>query len=169
MRKVLLLNASEEVIKVIDWIRAVQLYMSGKASKPYNYDNDYQIMTSSGIFYLPSALMLNNYVRIPRAEIRPSKKNLIIRDRAKCQYCCCTLSEKSVTIDHVLPRSKGGGNTWENMVCCCLHCNRKKGNRTPNEAKMKLLVQPKPVYAIGYQIEHLQENEVLLWNRWVNA
>ena len=169
MRKVLLLNASEEVIKVIDWIRAVQLYMSGKASRPYNYESDYQIMTSNGIFYLPSALMLNNYVRIPRAEIRPSKKNLIIRDRAKCQYCSCSLSEKSITIDHITPRSRGGGNTWENMVCCCLTCNRKKGNKTPTEAKMKLLANPKPVYAIGFQIEHLQESELVLWERWVNV
>jgi hypothetical protein len=55
------------------------------------------------------------------------------------------------------------------MVCCCLTCNRKKGNKTPPEAKMKLLTNPKPVYAIGFQIEHLQESELVLWERWVNV
>jgi 5-methylcytosine-specific restriction endonuclease McrA len=167
MRKVLLLNASEEVIKVIDWIRAVQLYVSGRATKPYNYENSYQILTTSGIFHLPSALMLNDYVRIPRNKLRPSKRNLITRDEKKCQYCSCHLNDVNLTIDHILPKSRGGKNSWENMVCCCLSCNRKKGNKTSQEAKMPLLKPPKPVYTIGCNPETLHENEIKLWQRWV--
>jgi 5-methylcytosine-specific restriction endonuclease McrA len=167
MRKVLLLNASEEVIKIIDWTRGVQLYVSGRAIKPYNYEDSYQILTTSGIFHLPSALVLNQYVRIPRNKLRPSKKNLIIRDEKICQYCTVKLNDETLTIDHILPKSRGGKNVWENMVCCCLGCNRKKGNKTSIEAKMPLIKPPKPVYTLGCNPDSLHETELKMWQRWV--
>jgi 5-methylcytosine-specific restriction endonuclease McrA len=167
-RDVLLLNASEEVISVIDWQRAINLLFSGKATKPYNYSHTYSIKTTSGTFELPAAIMLIEYVRIPFRKVGLSKKNIIKRDNGICQYCSCKLSSKNSTVDHVLPKSRGGGNSWTNLVASCHPCNLRKGNRTPSEANMKLLKQPQ---APGKDVVHivlLDEHKNKLWERWLD-
>lgn len=167
-RDVLLLNASEEVISVIDWQKAINLLFSGKATKPYNYSHSYSIKTSSGIFELPAAIMLVNYVRIPFRKVGLTKKNIIKRDDGICQYCACKLNSKNSTVDHVLPKSRGGVNSWTNLVASCHPCNLRKGNRTPSEANMKLLRQPQ---APGKDVVHivlLDQHKNKLWERWLD-
>jgi 5-methylcytosine-specific restriction endonuclease McrA len=167
-RDVLLLNASEEVISVIDWQKAINLLFSGKATKPYNYSHSYSIKTSSGVFELPAAIMLVNYVRIPFRKVGLTKKNIIKRDDAICQYCACKLNSKNSTVDHVLPKSRGGVNSWTNLVASCHPCNLRKGNRTPSEANMKLLRQPQ---APGKDVVHivlLDQHKNKLWERWLD-
>ena len=167
-RDVLLLNASEEVISVIDWQKAINLLFSGKATKPYNYSHSYSIKTSSGIFELPAAIMLVNYVRIPFRKVGLTKKNIIKRDDGICQYCACKLNSKNSTVDHVLPKSRGGINSWTNLVASCHPCNLRKGNRTPSEANMKLLRQPQ---APGKDVVHivlLDQHKNKLWERWLD-
>ena len=167
-KDVLLLNASEEVISVIDWMKAVKLLMAGKAIKPYNYEDYHEITTSSGVFKLPTAIVLIEYVRIPYRKCKLNKKNLFNRDNGMCQYCAKKLSKSTLTIDHVLPKSRGGKNTWENMVSCCRSCNVKKKNRTPNEANMKLLSVPGLPHKDFVLIKVYDGNHNKLWERWIS-
>ena len=167
-RDILLLNASEEVISVIDWQKAINLLFSGKATKPYNYTHTYSIKTSSGVFELPAAIMLINYVRIPFRRVNLTKKNIIKRDKNICQYCASKLTSKNSTVDHVLPKSRGGGNSWTNLVASCHPCNLRKGNRTPSEANMKLLRPPQQPGKDVVHIVLMDEHRNKLWERWLD-
>jgi 5-methylcytosine-specific restriction endonuclease McrA len=162
MKKVLLLNASEEILQFIEWKRAISLLFSGKAEPPYNYEHGYEIPHSSGIFYLPAAIRLKNYIFVPPCKAVLTRKNIHRRDNCSCQYCGVKLDPSSISIDHVIPRSRGGRNTWENLVSCCRNCNTKKSNRTPKEANMKLLCSPR-------QPKFLNSTELKvssIWSRW---
>lgn len=140
---VLLLNASEEILDVIDWVRAIKLIFAQKAEKPFNHNDHYKIKTSSGYFELPSVIVLREYVHVPYVRSKaPSKRNVYRRDGHRCQYCGCQLTARNASIDHVLPRSRGGKCSWVNMVSACKPCNRKKSNRTPDEAGMRLMKPP---------------------------
>jgi len=166
-RKVLLLNSSEQVISVIDWWRAVAMLMQGKARSPFNYEHCYEIKTGSGVFRLPSALVLVNYVFIPFSLARPSKRNIIRRDNSECQYCGCHVSRESVTIDHVIPKSRGGKHEWTNVVVSCKKCNAKKSNRTPTEtgiAPRRIPVAPKRGLLF---VEVVDEYHKIIWSRWL--
>jgi 5-methylcytosine-specific restriction endonuclease McrA len=96
---------------------------------------------------LPSVIRLLEYRRIPHQTRALSRKNILMRDRYTCQYCQKTLPSSEMTLDHVIPRSRAGETTWENLVACCHHCNNKKGCRTPEEAGMKLTRPPRPFRA----------------------
>ena len=144
-----LYNASFEKIFELDWKKAVILLINGKVVSGYEYIDDpnpfIEIPSPSGIFQLRKHIVLKKYVYIPYREFSPTRKNIMRRDNHSCQYCSCKLEGENATIDHVLPRSRGGKHRWENVVACCLKCNRKKGDRTPTEAKMPLLTTPKPL------------------------
>jgi 5-methylcytosine-specific restriction endonuclease McrA len=75
--------------------------------------------------------------------VKLNRRNLYARDHNRCQYCGKRYPTSELSLDHVTPRSQGGGNTWENIVCACVKCNTKKGGRTPAQAHMKLIVQPR--------------------------
>lgn len=142
MSTVSLYNVSYQKIIDIDWKKAVILVMNGKVS-PLTDDEFIEIQTTSGIFKLPTHIILKKYVYIPFKELAPSRKNIFKRDNNICQYCSKQLDSSNATIDHILPRSKGGIHEWTNVVACCLRCNRKKSDRTPQQANMKLSKQPK--------------------------
>jgi 5-methylcytosine-specific restriction endonuclease McrA len=95
-----------------------------------------------GALRVPRVLHLLRYDRAPRVRIRLTRRNLMLRDEHQCQYCGRRPSVRDLNIDHVLPRSRGGEDTWENLVISCRSCNLKKGRRTPEEAGMRLLRQP---------------------------
>ncbi|MDE3058435.1 MAG: HNH endonuclease [Bacteroidota bacterium] len=88
----------------------------------------------------PSVVRLSLYIRVPYKKIILSRKNILRRDGHRCQYC--GRGDLPLTIDHVTPRSRGGEETWENLVCACVQCNNKKGDRTPEEALMQLIRKP---------------------------
>lgn len=92
---------------------------------------------------VPRVIRLYNYDRVPKHTLRFNRRNLFARDGHRCQYCGDAKPLSQLSLDHVLPRSRGGGTTWENTVCCCLACNTRKGCRTPKEARMKLLTNPR--------------------------
>lgn len=98
------------------------------------------VRSASRAFPSPSIIRLKNYISVPFKNIILSRKNILKRDGHRCAYCGKKVSE--LTLDHILPRSRGGEDTWDNLVACCLRCNNKKGNRTPAESGMKLLVKP---------------------------
>jgi 5-methylcytosine-specific restriction endonuclease McrA len=123
---ILVLNSDYNPIHICSGRRAIVLLLKEKAH-----------LVSQKV------IRLLDYVRIPYAKIRdakPSRNSIYKRDGYRCSYCNTT---KNLTIDHVLPKSRGGSDLWENCVSCCSHCNTKKANRTPEEAGMKLLRTPR--------------------------
>ncbi len=101
------------------------------------------IKTVSRMIRIPRVIMLIRYERMPRKEAKFNRINIFRRDGGVCQYCGDKFPRSDLTIDHVVPRSLGGKSIWENVVCSCGDCNRKKGGRTPEDARMKLINRPK--------------------------
>lgn len=141
MQSVLLLNASYEPLKVISWQRAVTMVFMGKVEIVDEYDH--HIRSVSIIIKAPAVVRLLQFVKIGRKSPPLCRTNILARDNFECQYCGKVLMSKEATLDHVVPRSQKGKTSWENIVCCCPPCNRRKGGRTPAEAKM--LLRKKPV------------------------
>ena len=135
MGKVLVLNASYEPLNITSWRRAIVLLLKGKAEQ---LEHEERLIHADVPF--PTVIRLRYYVRVPYKEIPLTRRNLLERDRNTCQYCS---SRDKLTLDHVIPRSRGGKDTWENLVSACVRCNVKKGNRTPKEAEMTLLTKPR--------------------------
>jgi 5-methylcytosine-specific restriction endonuclease McrA len=139
---VLVLNASYEPIHVCAARRALVLVLKGIASAEEH--THVTLHSTRHSLRLPSVIRLLEYRRIPHQARALSRKNILMRDRYTCQYCLRGGSSAQLTLDHVIPRSRGGDSTWENLVACCHQCNNRKGNRTPEEAGMKLVRQPRP-------------------------
>ena len=109
-------------------------------------------------------IRLLEYRRIPHQTRSLSRKNILMRDRYTCQYCLRTAPSSELTLDHVVPRSRSGETTWENLVACCHQCNNRKGNRTPEEAGMKLSRLPRPFSL--HTSRHLMRLLAKTENRW---
>lgn len=145
-RSVLVLNQYYEPISVCSARRAVVLVVLGKAEI---IERDSLNIRSVSIEYpLPSVVRLILFARNPRRVIQPTRKNVIRRDRCRCQYC--GRERGPMTTDHVIPRKIGGKDSWDNLVCACISCNNRKGDRTPEEAGMKLLRQPRMPHYISF-------------------
>jgi 5-methylcytosine-specific restriction endonuclease McrA len=91
---------------------------------------------------IPRVIILQVFERFPRLHVRFSRQNIYLRDKLTCQYCGKRFARSDLNLDHVIPRSRGGRTSWENVVCSCIPCNLKKGSRTPEEARMGLLREP---------------------------
>ena len=102
---------------------------------------------------IPRVILLLAYDRMPIGQVRFTRLNIYTRDKSTCQYCGKRFAKSDLSLDHIIPRSSGGRSTWENIVCCCAPCNRKKGGRTPHDAGMNLLKRPKkPNWTPFYKI-----------------
>ena len=140
---VLVLNASYEPINVCAARRALVLVLKGVAMT--EEENGHFLHAARIAMRVPSVIRLLEYRRIPHQSRALSRKNILLRDRNTCQYCATVLPSGELTLDHVIPRSRGGSSTWENLVACCHTCNRRKGNRMLSEiTDMKLLKEPRP-------------------------
>lgn len=140
MQSVLLLNVGFEPLRVIPWQRAVTMLFLGKVEVLEEYEHD--IRSVSIKIKAPAVVRLLKFVRIGRRAPPLNRSNILARDNFQCQYCLKDLSFSEATLDHVVPRSQGGTTRWDNVVCCCKRCNKKKGGRTPQEAGMQLLRKP---------------------------
>ena len=141
-KPVLVLNASYEPINVCAARRAIILVLKGVAATEERTGG--QVSSARMSVALPSVIRLLEYRRIPHQSRALSRKNILLRDRYTCQYCGHTSPASELTMDHVIPRSRGGGSTWENLVTSCIRCNNRKGSRTPEEADMMLHRPPRP-------------------------
>lgn len=136
--KTLVLNAGYEPMSVVSFQRAVILVLSGKATV-LSADRAMPIRSEALSLDRPTVILLVRYVQPPRARTALlSRRGVLRRDDFRCAYC----GGHASTIDHVLPRSRGGPNTWTNLVACCRACNSAKGDRTPQEMGWKLRVAP---------------------------
>ncbi len=141
MQQVLVLNASYEPLNVCSVRRAHVLVFKGKAEVVEALDQPLRSATST--YPYPHVIRLVQYIRVPRAVQRKiSRRALFARDGWRCVYC--GTSDGRLTLDHVVPRSRGGDSVWENVVTSCAPCNLRKGNRLLEEAKMVLARQPRP-------------------------
>jgi Restriction endonuclease len=141
----LLLNAdfsplSVHPLSTLSWQDAIQGIFCGKFVAVAEYDMEVRSARQS--FRLPSVVALTNYRKVPR-HAAFTRANLWLREGGRCAYCRQPLPTQDLTFDHVLPKSRGGAATWENIVCACTSCNCRKGNRTPQEAGMVLSRQPR--------------------------
>jgi len=139
---VLVLNASYEPINICGARRALVLVLKGVARTE---EEQGAILHAARVnVAMPSVIRLLEYRRIPHQTRAISRKNILLRDRNSCQYCGIVLTASELTLDHVIPRSRGGQSTWENLVACCHECNRRKGNQLLHElTDMKLLREPR--------------------------
>lgn len=135
----ILLNGDYTFLCLVNWKKAMCLVLSDKV-KVLKY-SDRVIHGVEKIFRAPAVLVLIKVIRaVYRNRVPFSKKNVLIRDRFKCVYCA--KSDKRMTIDHVMPKSKDGRTDFDNCVACCRDCNIKKGNRSPREVRMRLIKRP---------------------------
>jgi 5-methylcytosine-specific restriction endonuclease McrA len=140
MEQVLLLNATFEPLKVIDWKRAIRLLSLGKVEVLEEYDKEVHAVTFA--VRLPSVLRLLRYVRYRKKEIKFSRANIYARDYFQCQYCGHKFEGQDLTFDHVIPKRYGGKTEWTNIVTSCYRCNRVKGGKTLKEAGLTLRKRP---------------------------
>lgn len=140
MENTLLLNSGFEPIKIISWQKAITLLFLGKVEVVDNYEKE--VRSISLAVKVPAVVRLLRYIHLGKRRPPLSRFNLLARDTFQCQYCQTQLSANTATIDHVLPKSQGGTTCWQNIVACCHACNRKKGGRTPHQARMNLRKDP---------------------------
>lgn len=162
---VLVLNANYEPLNVCDTRRALSLVLSGKAQTVLHRHEP--VRTASGVVPRPSVIKLEHMVRRPRPRVKLSKREIFRRDNYTCQYCGRQTTH--LTIDHVVPRHRGGGHLWDNLVAACPNCNRRKGGLTPVDAGMPLRQRPiEPSPTADYLFSrHLPENEE--WRMYIQG
>ena len=156
-KSVLVLNQNYEPVSVCNAKRAIVLVYLGKAEivEQLNW-NLHSIKTAMPF---PSVVRLIVYIHKPRTKVVLNRKNIIKRDYHTCQYC--GKKNLPMTVDHIIPKQFGGDDSWTNLICACIKCNNKKGNRTPEQANMNLLKTPKKpshLFFIQFLIEKPQQS-----------
>ena len=131
------------------------------------------VRTISFKIRVPKVIVLLFYDRFPKKEVKFTRQNVFERDRSTCQYCGRSFDRKELNLDHVVPRDRGGRMAWENIVCSCIDCNTRKGNRTPEEAGMRLVRRPRrpkwrPSLVVSFS-KHMDESwrtflDISYWN-----
>jgi 5-methylcytosine-specific restriction endonuclease McrA len=160
---VLVLNQNYQPLNVCQVKRAIILLLYGKAEV---IENGRGVLHSmNGIFDIPSVIRLIYFISRPNQQRKMTKMEIFNRDKYICQYCGS--HSRELTLDHVIPRYRGGGHTWENVVSACIPCNRKKAGRLPLEAGMPLLHKPKPPKYDGFHIPYHYVRTHLEWQKYL--
>jgi len=131
------LDAAYQPLEIVEGLKGFSMVYSGRAKAIENHSE-----MLNALFYYPSIIVLKNYIRKRPVHLSPTRMNIYWRDNYKCQYCYKHFSQNQLTLDHVIPKSRGGGKSWQNLVTCCERCNQKKSDRTPSEASMSLFKKP---------------------------
>jgi 5-methylcytosine-specific restriction endonuclease McrA len=160
--RTLVLNAGFEPLAVVSFKRALVLVLNQKATI-IAADVEHPVYGTSGSWARPSVIVLTRYVRIPMTRKVPvSRRGVLRRDDQHCAYC----GGGANTIDHVQPRSRGGADSWENLVACCLRCNNKKGNRTLSEMNWTLRIRPRAPHGTSWMVRGI-ERDVAQWEEFL--
>lgn len=165
--RVLVLNQTYEPIHICNARRAIRMMLLGKADTLET--NGLLVRSEAMELRLPSVIRLRRYVYVPHRREAPfSKKNVMRRDAHTCQYCGA--QGGCLTVDHVRPRSRGGRSTWENVVCSCRRCNAKKGDRTPDEAGLRMRRRPqRPGWILAHHPSHrLSRTAQGVWDKYLH-
>jgi len=152
--RTLVLNAGYEPLAVVSFRRALVLVLAGKASVVA--DGGSPVVGGSVILPRPSVILLARYVRAPHGRAVPvSRRGVLRRDAHRCAYC----GGHATTVDHVLPRSRRGADSWENLVACCLRCNNVKGDRTPHEMGWTMRLTPRAPHGTAWLVRGVERPE----------
>jgi 5-methylcytosine-specific restriction endonuclease McrA len=153
--RTLVLNAGYEPLAVVSFKRALMLVINQKATVLAATD-EHVVHSANRDFELPSVILLQRYVRIPGSRVIPvSRRGVLRRDGHRCAYC----GRAANTIDHVQPKSKGGADSWENLVACCLRCNNKKSDKSLDELGWLLKTQPRMPHGMAWSIRGAEKIE----------
>jgi 5-methylcytosine-specific restriction endonuclease McrA len=162
MGHVLVLNASYEPLNITSWRRAAVMILKGKAE---GLEHDVRMLRRD--VPLPTVIRLRQFVRIPYKEMPLTRRNVFHRDGHACQYC--GYRGDQLSIDHVIPRSRGGPDSWENVITACIRCNVSKGSRTPREAQMTMRSLPRrPISTLFFEASRqIQNGRHAEWRKYV--
>jgi len=127
-----------------------------------------KITTPSYQIAVPEVIMLSRFNKFPPRQVKFSRRNIYLRDNHTCQYCGVLPPKDEITIDHILPRSRGGKTTWENVVLACIRCNTRKGSKLPNEAGLKLRSEPKKPHWLACTQYNTRTIESSLWQKFID-
>jgi len=170
--RALILNADYSFLSVApNWMHGLRLMLRGRVTPLETYNKT--VKSENREHVLPAIAILKDYAHIGRrrqAFALPTHKNILIRENFCCAYCGCKVTLRSVTKDHVLPRSRGGKDDLLNVVAACVTCNGKKADMTPAEAGMKLRVQPRHLTdeeKIGVIMKYHDSSERQVWLGWL--
>jgi len=145
-----------------DWVEVSQ---AKHRFEPERYD---WIRTVRFQIAVPKIIRLLGYDKIPAATVKLNRRNLFARDQNRCQYCGKRYPTSELSLDHVIPRSRGGTNCWENIVCACVRCNVRKGGRTPEEAGMKLIARPQRPRRSPVLTIKLSDSKYASWKQFLD-
>jgi len=155
---VLVLNSLYQAVQVTGVRRAFRLFYAGRARAvaadfvSYDFDNwcdlpagvDGEIIrTPTRSIRIPKVIQLVEYDKLPNREVRFTRRNIFHRDKNRCQYCGKVFPQRDLNLDHVVPLSRGGGSSWNNVVCACIRCNTRKGHHLAVECGMRLIRRPR--------------------------
>ncbi|MEP0713893.1 HNH endonuclease [Algoriphagus sp.] len=163
-KRVLVLNLDHSPVAVVSPQKAIVLLLLEKATSLATYEL-LQIRTVSKSFDYPAVICLNSYKNIPYRGVLLNRVNLFRRDKGECQYCG---SKRQLTIDHVIPRSKGGKSNWTNLTTACHRCNVLKGDKTPDQSGLTLRTKPfKP--SLAYFLSEYAERQAEQWLPYLHS
>jgi 5-methylcytosine-specific restriction endonuclease McrA len=133
-----------------------------------DHPEESMVRTISSSIRMPRVILLSVFDRLPKKEVKFTRDHVFERDGGACQYCAQTFEKKILTLDHVIPRERGGITSWTNVVTCCLRCNQRKANRTPEEAGMRLPREPrKPHWRPFVEGSHVKRAHIS-WTHFLN-
>jgi len=160
---VLVLNQNYEPLNVCNVRRAMVLVLHGKAEVLETAKD--VVRSATSVFITPSVIRLVHMIRRPRPKVRLSRKEIFTRDGWACVYC--GRKTRDLTLDHVLPRHRGGGHSWENLVSACKPCNHRKAGRTPEEARMAMRREPGMPRVSIYHVFYTYLDDQEEWRKFV--
>lgn len=153
--RTLVLNAGYEPLAIVSFKRAIVLVLNDKATVVERVEGE-PVRAQRAAYDRPAVILLTRYVRVPGSRRVPvTRRGVLRRDGHRCAYC----GKTAATIDHVLPRSRGGHDAWENLVACCLRCNNAKGDRTPSEMRWELRVRPGKPHGTAWTVRGTEHSE----------
>jgi 5-methylcytosine-specific restriction endonuclease McrA len=162
--RALVLNAGYEPLAVVTFKRALTLVLNAKATI-VEVDAEHPIWGVDTLYDRPTVIVLTRYVPLPRGrEVPVSRRGVLRRDGHRCAYC----GTSATTIDHVLPKSRGGADSWENLVACCLRCNNAKGDRTAAEMGWSLPFTPRMPHDPAWMVRGV-EHALPEWEGYLQA
>jgi 5-methylcytosine-specific restriction endonuclease McrA len=177
MAESLVLNSAGIPVSIVSWQRAITLYFMEKAVILAEY-KDQPVRSINFSMFIPAVIQCIQSNYMPKRFVRTlpfSRRNVYVRDNGSCVYCGRKVSLANFTFDHVIPQSKGGKTTWNNVVVCCMRCNNKKGNKTPAQARMFPIKKPcaprldkaapaNLVSKVAAEIPHESWEDYIYWN-----
>lgn len=165
--KTLVLDLAYQPIAVVSWEKAMYLWLSQKA-EALNYHENININSPSSSFELPAVLRVKWLSKKLHKSVHFSRCSVLARDNFSCAYCGNHFPADKLTLDHIVPVSKGGARSWENIISACFKCNHRKANRTPEQAGMELLFKPyAPNWNLSFILQLSKTDVIDVWKDWL--